>query len=125
MMRAGTAAAIGRGATPSAQSQQACTGARYSPHMNDEKFVADVLARAGAEAEPERVSAAYADERIAQKIERFAEPKQREGLEELNATLRDRDVPPGVRLHLISAVAHLSRIAEGTLGERHERSGRP
>lgn len=87
-----------------------------------ERFMADVLTKAGAEAESERVNDAYADERIAEKIGRFHEPKQREGLEALNHTLRERDVPPGVRLHLISAVAHLSRIAEGTLRERQERT---
>lgn len=87
-----------------------------------ERFVADVLASAGVEVETERVSAAFADERIAEKIERFREPKQREGLEALDRTLREKDVPPGVRLHLISAVAHLGRIAEGTLQERHERT---
>lgn len=90
-----------------------------------ERFVADVLKGAGVEtetvAETERVSAAFADERIAEKIARLAEPRQREGLTSLDATLRERDVPPGVRLHLVSAVVHLSRIAEGTLAERRER----
>lgn len=87
-----------------------------------EKFVADVLAMAGVETEPERVSAAFADERIAEKIGRFTEPRQREGMQALNETLRERDVPPGVRLHLISAVSHLSRIAGETLGERQART---
>lgn len=86
-----------------------------------EQFVAGVLTNAGVEVENERVSAAYADERVAEKIGRFAEPKQREGLEALNKTLREREVPPGVRLHLISAVAHLSRIAGDTLHERQQR----
>jgi hypothetical protein len=87
-----------------------------------ERFVADVLTSAGLEAEAsERVSAAYADERIAEKIARFHEPKQREGLAALNHTLLDHDVPPGVRLHLISAVAHLGRIAGETLEERKSR----
>ena len=88
-----------------------------------ERFVADVLTNAGAEVESERVSAAFADQRIAEKIARFSEPKQREGLEALSRTLRERDVPPGVRLHLVSAVAHLSRIAGETLSERQGRVG--
>ena len=88
-----------------------------------EQFVADVLASAGAPVERERVSAAFADRRIQEKIARFDQPKQREGLEALNETLRERDVPPGVRLHLISAVAHLSRIASETLSERQGRAG--
>ena len=88
-----------------------------------EKFVADVLTSVGVETETERVSAAFADERIAEKIARFREPKQREGLEALSRTLRERDVPPGVRLHLVSAVAHLSRIADESLGERQKRAG--
>lgn len=88
-----------------------------------ERFVADILEKAGAEPETERVSPEFANERIAEKVSRFTDPKQREGMESLDQTLRDRDVPPGVRLHLISAVAHLSRIAEGTLRERQERAG--
>lgn len=90
---------------------------------DSEQFVADVLASAGAEVEGERISAEFADRRIAEKIARFDEPKQREGLASLDRTLRERDVPPGVRLHLISAVVHLSRIAEETRGGRHERVG--
>lgn len=86
------------------------------------EFVADVLARAGAETENERVSTEFANERIAEKIARFSEPRQREGMESLDETLRSHDVPPGVRLHLISAVAHLSRIADETLRERKERA---
>ena len=86
-----------------------------------ETFVAELLTRAGVEVDGERVSAAYADERVAEKIGRFTEPKQREGLDALNRTLRERDVPPGVRLHLISAVAHLSRLASETLEERKDR----
>ena len=90
---------------------------------DSERFVADVLTSAGVEVEGERVSSAYADERVAEKIGRFTEPTKREGLEALNRTLRERDVPPGVRLHLISAVAHLSRIAQETRAERRERVG--
>lgn len=88
-----------------------------------ERFVADVLANAGVETVPDRVGAAYADERIAEKIHRFALPKQREGLEALDRTLREREIPPGLRLHLISAVAHLGRIADETREERRERAG--
>lgn len=88
-----------------------------------ERFVADVLAKVGAEPESERVNDAFANARIAEKVQRFTEPKQREGLEALDRTLRERQVPPGVRLHLISAVAHLSRIADETLRERKERAG--
>lgn len=90
--------------------------------MSDpERFVADVLKSAGVDLEGDRVSEEFADERIARKIERFDEAKQREGLRALDATLRERAVPPGVRLHLITAVAHLSRIAGETLGARQDR----
>lgn len=90
-----------------------------------EEFVADVLERAGVESAGDRVSEAYADERIAEKIERYPEPRQREGLEALDRTLRERDVQPGLRLHLISAVAHLGRIAEETREARHGRATGP
>lgn len=88
------------------------------------EFIADVLARAGIGADTERAGAAYADERVAEKIARLPEARQREGLAALDATLREREVPPDVRLHLVTAVAHLGRIAEETLDERHERTDR-
>ena len=85
-----------------------------------ERFVAELLASAGVEAESESVSESFADERIAEKIARFKEPKQREGMEALNTTLRERHGPHGVRLHLVSAVAHLRRIAGETVEERRQ-----
>lgn len=86
--------------------------------------MADMLSRAGAQEDaPPRVSEAFADERIAEKIAGFAEPHQRQGMASLDRTLKERAVPPGVRLHLISAVAHLGHIAEGSLAERKARSG--
>lgn len=71
----------------------------------------------------ERVSDGFADERIQEKIARLPEDRQREGLESLDRTLRERDVPPGVRLHLISAVSHLGRIASEGLEERRRQAG--
>lgn len=67
---------------------------------------------------PERVSDAYADERIREKIERFDTPRQRKGLRTLSEDLRDRGVPAATRLHLITAVTHLSRVGEERLAHR-------
>lgn len=91
---------------------------------NTEQFVANVLASAGVETESGPITASFADERIAEKIARFSEPKQREGLQALDKSLRDRDVPPGVRLHLVSAVVHLSLIAGESLEDRRGRVAR-
>lgn len=71
---------------------------------------------------PERVSEAYADERIEEKIATFPEEKQRAGLWSVNRLLQERQVPPSVRLHLMTAVTHLSRISGETLADRHARS---
>ena len=90
-----------------------------------ERFIAEALQGAGGEAVSERVTAAFADERIAEKIARLKEPREREGLDALNRTLRDREVPPGVRLHLVSAVAHLGRIAGESLPERQRATRKP
>ena len=75
--------------------------------MDAERFVARVLSRSGIETGPDRVGSDYADQQIAMKIKRIA-PDLREGFVSLDRSLRDRDVSPGMRLHLITAVAHLS-----------------
>ncbi|MFA5861292.1 MAG: hypothetical protein WDA16_06310 [Candidatus Thermoplasmatota archaeon] len=36
--------------------------------------------------------------------------------------LKDSDVPPALRLHLITSVAHLGRISKDTLHARQDRS---
>lgn len=73
---------------------------------------------------PERVSDAYADERVQEKIAMYAEPRPREGLQAVNDDLKRAGVPPAWRLHYITAVAHLGRVGAQTLGERLERSER-
>jgi hypothetical protein len=72
---------------------------------------------------PERVSEEFADTRIREKISRFDTDRQRAGLWSINETLKSHDVPPALRLHLVSAVVHLSRVAGESLEDRRERSG--
>jgi hypothetical protein len=64
-----------------------------------------------------RVSDTFADERIAAKLTLF-DPKPRAGLARVNADLKQAGVPPSVRLHMVSAVADLGRVAHGTLPAR-------
>jgi hypothetical protein len=73
---------------------------------------------------PERVSDAYADERVREKIGMYADSRPRHGLEAVNEDLKRAGVPPAWRLHYITAVAHLGRVGAETLGERIERSAR-
>lgn len=92
-------------------------------------LAADYLERVLREADadlgpkPERVDEAYADERIREKISRFESDRQRAGLWSINETLKEHEVPPALRLHLVSAVTHLSRIGHETLDARRERAG--
>jgi hypothetical protein len=71
---------------------------------------------------PERVTDQYADERILEKIEGMPAEKQRAGLWSVNKVLKEHEVPPALRLHLITAVAHLGRIGMDSLEGRRERS---
>lgn len=71
---------------------------------------------------PERVTEEYADERIREKIARYPDEKQQAGIWSVNRSLKERDVPPALRLHLVQAVVQLSRIAEDSLAERLERA---
>ena len=58
---------------------------------------------------PERVSDAYAEERIRQKIEMYDEERPKVGLRNVDDHLKARGVSPAVRLHYITALAHLGR----------------
>jgi hypothetical protein len=87
-------------------------------------YLEDLLSRTeGIGPKPERVSEAYADERIREKIARFPEEKQQAGLWSINQTLKAHEVPPALRLHLVTAVVNLSRVAEASLEGRRERAG--
>lgn len=72
---------------------------------------------------PDRVSEAYADERIQEKIARFEDPRARAGLWSIDRALKERDVPPNLRLHLIAAVANLGEIGRESLPARVGRIG--
>lgn len=67
---------------------------------------------------PERVSESYAEERILEKIARLPAGREQDGLRALSEGLRARDVPPAMRLHLVTAVANLGRIARESLSWR-------
>lgn len=71
---------------------------------------------------PERVSESYADERIREKIARMTEERQQAGLWSISKTLKEHDVPPEVRLHLVTAVVNLGRIADQTREARTARA---
>lgn len=67
---------------------------------------------------PERVSEAYADERIREKIAMYAEARPQEGLQNVSDDLKRAGVPAAWRLHYITAVAHLGRLSAESLDER-------
>jgi hypothetical protein len=98
----------------------------HGPDMvrESEAFLLETWERTGVPLgpKPERVTDQYADERILEKIEALPEEKQRAGLWSVNKVLKERDVPPALRLHLITAVAHLGRIGQDTLEARRDRS---
>lgn len=71
---------------------------------------------------PERVSEEYADQRIREKIARFPGEKQQAGLWSISETLKEHDVPPALRLHLVTAVVNLGRIADETRDARADRA---
>lgn len=71
---------------------------------------------------PERVSDEYADERIREKIARYAEERQRAGLWNVARDLKDQGVPAAYRLHFITAVANLGQRAAENLDLRIERA---
>lgn len=87
-------------------------------------YIENLLQETGVELgpKPDRVSEQYADERIREKIDRFDTERQRAGLWSINRVLKERDVPPSLRLHLVTAVTHLSRISQDSLEERRGRS---
>ena len=61
------------------------------------------------------------DARIAEKIAALPQ-KPREGLARVNADLRAAGVAPATRLHLVSAVLDLGRLAEATRAARMGRA---
>lgn len=71
---------------------------------------------------PERVSEQYADERIREKIARFSGEKQQAGLWSISETLKEHEVPPALRLHLVTAVVNLGRIADESRDARADRA---
>lgn len=66
------------------------------------------------EPDPGGVDPEYARTRIEEKIQSFEDERQREGLETVVEHLRDNGVDPGIQLHYVSAVHHLSRLGEDT-----------
>ena len=90
-----------------------------------EAYLADVLESTGVPLGPkvERVTEAYAEERIKEKIVHFEPGRPRAGLWSTNEVLKEHGVPPAFRLHLITAVAHLGRIGKDSLEARRGRSG--
>lgn len=89
-----------------------------------EAYLQEFLERTGVQLgpKPQRVDEAYADARIREKIAHFAE-RPRAGLWSVNEVLKEHEVPPAMRLHLVTAVAHLGRISGDTLEARRARSG--
>lgn len=98
-----------------------------SPGANDERLARlyAQLAESGIELgpRPERMSESYAEERIREKIMHFDEARPQAGLWSINEALKGYEVPAALRLHLITAVAHLGRISKTTLDARRARSG--
>lgn len=70
-----------------------------------------------------RVTDAFADERIRSKIAEFP-PKPRDGLNRVNQALRSQGVDASARLHLVSAVVDLGRVADATRPMRLARHAR-
>lgn len=101
----------------------------HDPHddvvRRSEAYLAEVLDHTGVALgpKPQRVDEAYADDRIREKISHFEGDRPRAGLWSVNEVLKEHDVPPALRLHLITAVAHLGRISRDTLEARRARSG--
>ncbi|MEA3201912.1 MAG: hypothetical protein QOE90_3340 [Thermoplasmata archaeon] len=63
----------------------------------------------------------FADARIAEKIAPLPH-KPREGLARVNAEMRAAGVAPTTRLHLLSAVLDLGRLADSTRPDRVARA---
>jgi hypothetical protein len=59
---------------------------------------------------PEGTSEEMAERQIRREIGKLPEDIQRAGLWSIHKTLATHDVPPGVRLHLVSAVVNLSLL---------------
>lgn len=59
----------------------------------------------------DRVTEEMAEERILVEIGKVGGERQQAGLWSIHKTLKEHGVPPGVRLHLVSAVVNLSLLA--------------
>lgn len=59
----------------------------------------------------DRVSDAYADERIAEKLAPLDE-KPKIGFRDVDRELKERGVPAATRLHLVTALVHLGQSAQ-------------
>lgn len=59
----------------------------------------------------DRVTEEMAESRIRYEIAKIAGERQQAGLWSIHKTLKDHEVPPAVRLHLVSAVVNLSLVA--------------
>lgn len=69
----------------------------------------------------ERVTDAYAETRIREKIATLP-TKPRNGLARISADLQAAGVAPSARLHLVSAIADLGRLADATRPQRLARA---
>lgn len=69
----------------------------------------------------DRVSNAYAETRIREKIAHLPD-KPRHGLARISADLHAAGVAPAARLHLVSAIADLGRLADATRPARLARA---
>lgn len=67
---------------------------------------------------PDRVSETYAESRIREKIEMYDLEKPKTGLANVDELFREAGVPAALRLHYITAVAHLGRKSAETLEMR-------
>lgn len=67
------------------------------------------------------VTDAYAEARIAEKIAPFPS-KPRQGLARLNADLKAAGLAPNARLHYVSAIADLGKLADATRPDRIHRA---
>jgi hypothetical protein len=77
-----------------------------------QEYLENLLAQAG-DVGPKvgRIDEETAEERIRYEISKIEGEKQQAGLWSIHTTLKEHDVPPGVRLHLVSAVVNLSLLA--------------
>ena len=90
------------------------------------RYLGELLASTGSELgpKPDRMSEEFAERRIREKIETFEDERPRAGLWSVNEALKRRDVPGALRLHLVTAITHLSRVGDEDRDERKARAER-